>query len=149
MRDEEVVRDVERVGGSDLNAHRVFDTGWLDLVDEAHRPATTVAFIQLALSCQAEGLHAIGQTDVHHEGVVTVMDRATVRHPRLATFGGAAPGVGHPSQRSDQPGDVLVQLGGARRVLDPTCTAILSYGSAIAVELSLRTPRRTSTELWR
>ena len=125
VRDEEVLRKVERVGGRDLDADGLRLSRRLDRIDEPHRAPAAFAAVSVGLPGKTEWLDSAGNADIEDECVGAVVDRPAVRPPRGASGGFSATPVRDSPKRADEEHDVVAQPLGARRVLDPARAAKL------------------------
>src|SRR5690242_11511694 len=136
--DEEVVRDVERIRGGDLDANGLGLAGGLNRFDEPHRTARAVLAIAIALASEPERLDVDRQPHVEDERIVAVMDRAPLRESRLAPLSRSAAPVGDSPKRANEEQDVVAQALGTRRVLHTTGALTLDDRSSVAVEEALQ-----------
>src|SRR5690242_19248024 len=129
--EQEVLSGVERVGRRHRDAHRLRGTGWLDALDEAHRPPAAVRVVSLALAGETERLNPGWQPDVDDVRVVAVVDEMSSGQMRFAPFSRAAALVSDAAHGPNQEDDVIPQPRRGSRVLNAARPVFLRHRTAV------------------
>ena len=87
VREQEILGDIERVRGRDLDAHGFLSARWLDAVDETHWPTAAGGVVLRYLAGEPEWGDALWQTDVEDVCVGAVVHLSTTRQSRHPSLG--------------------------------------------------------------
>ena len=109
MREQEILGDVKRVRGRDLNAHGFLGARWLDAVNETHWPTAARGVVLRCLAGAAGMGKALRQTDVEDVRVGSVMYLSTTREAGFASFRFPGALIGDAAERLHQEHDVIPQ----------------------------------------
>ena len=107
--EQEILGDVKRVLGSDLNTHCFLGPRRLNAVNETHWTPTARGVVFRCLASQPEWSKALRQADVEDVRVGSVMYLSTTREAGFASFRLPSALIGDATERLHQEHDVIPQ----------------------------------------